>query len=199
MKHRNVSSESAVLPAASADPKNSHQTDESRKLHCLFCYKLVVHIVNDGDKIKETYFEDKDNRKTQICNRFYSQVIIRKDGIRKGFSGEEEKLENKNCGVCDDCLYVIESHCKVYEEIEFLKLRLRWQLDKFHKVMKYAGKVPSRVKAFKESFQTKEAGKKKEMEAVLESNLDEMMAFRRKIFGGCKLSIESSILMSYPF
>lgn len=187
MEQKKVSNESAMF-AAVTDPKNKHdQNDQSRKLHCLFCYKLVVHIVDDGDKIKEIYFEDEDNKKAQICNRFYSQVIIRKDGIRKGFSGEEEKLANKNCGVCDDCLHVIESHCKVYEEIELLKLRLGWQLDKFHKVIKYAGKVASRVKAFKDSFQLKEASERQEMETVLTNKLDEVLAFRQKIFGGCKL------------
>ncbi len=134
-------------------------------IYCLFCYKLTS-IENNGESPGQP-------EKLATCHRFYKNVSNEKFP----FVGE---VYGTKCGVCDDCYYVVDNHCKLHFEVECLQLRLRWQLYKLFRVMKYAGRVPSRVKLFNESLMTEKMtnGDSVSLEGVLD--------FRQKLYDKCK-------------
>lgn len=131
---------------------------------CLFCYKLTT-VKNGGEGLSQT-------EKLSTCHRFFKNV-----GNEK-FPFVEEVYGTKS-GVCDDCYYVIDNHCKLHFEVECLQLKLRWQLYKLFRVMKYAGRVPYRVKLFKESLM-------KEMTNGDSVSLEGVLNFRQKLYDKCK-------------
>lgn len=141
-------------------------------IYCLFCYKLTS-IENSGESPSQT-------EKLTTCHRFYKNVANEK------FTFLEEVYGTK-CGVCDDCYYVVDNHCKLHFEVECLQLRLRWQLYKLFRVMKYAGRVPSRVKLFKESLMTE---KMTNGDSV---SLEGVLGFRQKLYDKCKFRQDSKL------
>lgn len=166
MRRRRFQKKSKELVAEVISSSNGKKL----RIYCLFCYKLAyIEDTGDGDSRSQA---DKLN----ICHRFYKHI-----------GGDEvsltEEMYGSKCGVCDNCFYVIDNHCQLHYEIECLRLKLKWQVYKLCRVMKYAGKATSRVKDF-------EKGLKEEVTVSKgsEFNLERVLSFRKKLYNKCKFA-----------
>ncbi len=105
---------------------------------CLFCYR-TYNISN-----KSNNGTDKVNNFVKFLGRFMNCPELENKLI---------KLELSECPLdlimesCVDCQSATEKFCDVYNQIQYLELKLEWELEKIVKVIKLGSKVPSRISA----------------------------------------------------
>lgn len=143
------------------------------KSTCIFCLKSIPEInictqLEDNVSVTETKcWEDEEVKLfLKLVYRYVSPV-----------NQQENKSITKIARFCcTSCLGNVKSFNQLYHEMECLKLKLDWKLEKFKNRIEYANRVPSRFHRIKTNAALED---KSEM-------LEKIMIFRRDFVKKCK-------------
>ncbi|CAL8143442.1 unnamed protein product [Orchesella dallaii] len=150
--------------------------NKRRNVLCILCYKPAA--------LKD---EKNYQHKMQIgSENNFLYLLLRHLNIQPKFQYFKEEFL-----CCEDCALLGNSFCDLYFQRECLQLQLEWKLTRLYATMICAGRVPSRVIAFRTQFETSpvEAG---DIEGPSQRILSEIQATRKRLIKNCKLKLKSS-------
>lgn len=128
---------------------------------CIYCYKPAA------------FTEDNELNKTENEHTIHKQFLKFLFRILNLYDSTFSKAQFTNC--CSDCLGILKTFCDLYHQIKCIELKLNWQVDKLLNVIRWADRVPSRLKYFQTT-----------------NNFGSKVKFRKDIKRKCKKYLSNS-------
>ncbi|CAL8143444.1 unnamed protein product [Orchesella dallaii] len=142
---------------------------------CILCYKPA------------TSKDDQNHKKKTSLERKFLRLLLRHLNIK--IEPKLQKLNNEFL-CCDDCTLLGDSFCDLFFKLECLQLQLNWKLRRIYQTMLCAGRVPSRVIAFRTQFETSQV--EENSDEPSQNVFKEIQAARKRLIKNCKLKLKSS-------
>ncbi|CAL8143455.1 unnamed protein product [Orchesella dallaii] len=144
---------------------------------CILCYKPAIP-KDDQNHNKKTGLEAK-----------FLRLLLRHLNIK--IEPKLQKFKNEFL-CCEDCDLLGGSFCDLFFQLECLQLQLNWKLRRIYQTMICAGRVPSRVIAFRTQFETSPDEAGDGIDEPSQKILSEIQATRKRLIKNCKLKLKSS-------
>lgn len=123
---------------------------ELRIYYCIFCYKPYE---IKSDARFEEHFGTRE--RLIVCEAYFRHVVGVRGKLPRG----------TNCAACNDCIYASKRSLELFEKLEVLKMKLRWQIESFSEMMKSA-KTPKRLNAFRDGFKASMVDNKQDFDQM---------------------------------
>ncbi|CAL8130046.1 unnamed protein product [Orchesella dallaii] len=130
---------------------------------CLFCYRDSSSLPFEVNGNSDAGLKGKGNldKFVELAQRWLETNLPLHSNGNGG--KEEEKQEPKakeGFAACENCLFAVNSFCKLYHEWKCLELEVEWRLSKLCNVIKQADRVRSRKQRLETNFKGSEEGRK---------------------------------------
>ncbi|CAL8143445.1 unnamed protein product [Orchesella dallaii] len=151
--------------------------NKHKNSHCFLCYKPAARESELNEQNETTY--SRNNQKFLSLLLRHLKIQLHFNKIKKEFL------------CCEDCLLLGDSFCDLYFQLECIQLQLNWKLKRVYDTMFYAGRVPSRVNAFRTQFDKDEDEQDQDKEKQ-KRIFSEIQETRKNLMKNCKLKLKSS-------